>query len=329
MRKRIFFMLILCLIFLTACSADILPSTIRSDVYRTGQNAKTEIDFEVVDSDVYTPQYSKEEIDTNNSFKVLSIFCDKDKNLVLANIYTTRTLSAMRKGLELSIFSPQKQKKLRDFGLFCIFPDDIHINSIEIEGNCAKVDLNQKFFQKKYSNFYIKAITFFITSVNGIIKEVCFYKDGTIYNKTPLLRRQDDQLILFVPQRVEGNVFLVPKWINISQTYRNAPLTFALGQLIKSLSYRFSKLNGLKLNNVNLKEKTLYLDLSSQILNLKGSSEVDTILASICFTAKEIDNSIRYIKLSVKGKEGYLDQYDLKDKIDVSQFELNPINLKL
>jgi len=322
-------MLILCLIFLTACRADILSSTIRSDVYQNDQSAETEINFEVVDSDVYTPQYSKEEIDTNNSFKVLSIFCDKDKNLVLANIYTTRTLSVMRKGLEFSIFSPQKQKKLRDFGLFCIFPNDIHINFIEIEGNCAKVDLNQKFFQKKYKNFYIKAITFFITSVNGIIKEVYFYKDGTIYNKTPLLRRQNDQLILFVPQKVEDNIFLVPKWISVSQKYKNTPLTFALGQLIKSLSYRFSKLNGLKLNNVDLKEKTLYLDLSSQILNLKGSSEVDTILASICFTAKEIDNSIRYIKLSVKGKEGYLDQYDLKDKIDVNQFELNPINLKL
>ncbi|AZT90943.1 hypothetical protein ELD05_09980 [Caldicellulosiruptor changbaiensis] len=328
MRKRIFFTLMLCLIFLTACRADILPSTVQSNVYQNGQSAKTEINFEVVDSDVYTPQYSKEQIDINNSFKVLSIFCEKDKNLVLANIYTTKTLSVMRKGLELSVFSPERQRKLRSFGLFCIFPDDVQINSIEIEGSCAKIDLNQRFFQKKYCNFYIKAITFFITSVDDI-KEVYFYKDGTVYNKTPFLRRQDDQLILFVPHRVEGNVFLVPKWINISQTYRNAPLTFALGQLIKSLSYRFSKLNGLKLNNVNLKEKTLYLDLSSQILNLKGSSEVDTILASICFTAKEIDNSIRYIKLSVKGKEGYLDQYDLKDKIDVSQFELNPINLKL
>jgi|GEM_PF-1421483 len=328
MRKRIFFVLTLCLIFLVSCRANILPSTVRSNVYQNGQSAKTEVNFEVVDSDVYTPQYSKEQIDINNSFKVLSIFCDKDKNLVLANIYTTKTLSVMRKGLELSVFSPQRQKKLRDFGLFCIFPDDVQVNSIEVEGSCAKIDLNQKFFQKKYCNFYIKAITFFITSFDDI-KEVYYYKDGTVYNKAPFLRRQNDQLILFVPQRVEGNVFLVPKWINISQTYKNTPLTFALRQLIKSLSYRFSKLNGLKLNNVNLKEKTLYIDLSSQILNLKGSYEVDTILASICFTAKEIDNSIRYIKLSIEGKEGYLDQYDLKDKIDVNQFELNPINLKL
>lgn len=328
MRKRIFFILILCLIFLTSCRANISPSTVQSNVYKNGQSAKTEINFEVVDSDVYTPQYSKEQIDSNNSFKILSIFCDKDKNFVLASIYTTKTLSVMKKGLELSVFSPERQGKLRSFGLFSIFPDDVQINSIEVEGSCAKIDLNQRFFQKKYCNFYIKAITFFITSFDDI-KEVYFYKDGTVYNKTPFLRRQNDQLILFVPQRVEDNVFLVPKWINISQTYRNTPLTFGLRQLIKSLSYRFSKLNGLKLNNVNLKEKTLYLDLSNQILNLKGSSELDTILASIYFTAKEIDNSIRYIKLSVEGKEEYLEKYDLKDKIDVSQFELNPIDLKL
>ncbi|WAM32234.1 GerMN domain-containing protein [Caldicellulosiruptor naganoensis] len=142
------------------------------------------------------------------------------------------------------------------------------------------------------------------------------------------MRRSHDQLILFVPQRVEDNIFLVPKWVGIPQNYKNTLLTFGLRQLIKSLSYRFSKLNGLKLNNVNLKEKTLYIDLSSQILNLKGSSEIDTILSSICFTAKEIDKSIRYIKLSVDGKEEYLDQYHLKDKIDVSQFVLKSYKSK-
>ncbi|WAM34484.1 hypothetical protein [Caldicellulosiruptor morganii] len=64
-------------------------------------------------------------------------------------------------------------------------------------------------------------------------------------------------------------------------------------------------------------------------MNNVSLKEVDTILSSICFTVKEIDRSIRYIKLSVNGKEEYLDQYHLKDKIDVNQFELNPANLKL
>ncbi|WAM32233.1 hypothetical protein [Caldicellulosiruptor naganoensis] len=82
----------------------------------------------------------------------------------------------MKKGLELSVFSPQRQRKLRNFGLFCIFPDDIEINSIKVEGDCAKIDLNSKFYQKKYLDFYVKAIAFFITSFDNIKRGLIFTK---------------------------------------------------------------------------------------------------------------------------------------------------------
>ncbi|ADQ41354.1 Lipoprotein LpqB, GerMN domain [Caldicellulosiruptor acetigenus I77R1B] len=327
MRKRIIFFAVLSfLIFLAGCSWESLSSTSQESTYanKTSQMDDS-IKFEVVESDVY---FSQQTGQSENLASIKTIFCDKNHNLVLTEVFSTKTLDVAKRGLELSIFSASRQHTLRSFGLFCIFPDSVKINFLKIENGAATIDLNSEFYKQKYLDFYIRAITFYLTSFENIDR-VYFYNEGKSYKNKAFERKKTGQVIIFVPQKILSEFFLVPKWIDIPGKFKNTPMTFAQKSLINSLSYRFSKLNGLKLNNVKLKENTLYIDLSKELLNLKGSSEVDIILSSICFTAREIDRMLKFLKLSVDGKEPYLDQYDLKENIDMDQFKLNSSKIRL
>uniref|UniRef100_A0A7C5V510 GerMN domain-containing protein n=1 Tax=Caldicellulosiruptor owensensis TaxID=55205 RepID=A0A7C5V510_9FIRM len=327
MRKRIIFFAVLSfLIFLTGCSWESLSSTSQENTY-ANKSTKTDngIKFEVVESDVY---FSQQTGQSKNLASVKTIFCDKNHNLVLTEVFSNKTLDIAKRGLELSIFSASRQRNLRTFGLFCIFPDSVKINFLKIEKNAATIDLSSEFYKQKYLDFYIKAITFYLTSFENIDR-VYFYNEGKSYTNKAFERKKAGQVIIFVPQKVLSEIFLVPKWIDIPDKFKNIPMTFAQKSLINSLSYRFSKLNGLKLNNVNLKEKTLYIDLSKELLNLKGTAQVDIVISSICFTAREIDKALKYLKISIDGKELYLDQYDLREKIDMDQFKFNSLKIRL
>lgn len=327
MRKRIIFFAVLSfLIFLAGCSWESLSYTSQESTYanKTSQMDDS-IKFEVVESDVY---FSQQTGQSENLESIKTIFCDKNHNLVLTEVFSTKTLDVAKRGLELSIFSASRQRNLRSFGLFCIFPDSVKINFLKIENGAATIDLNSEFYKQKYLVFYIRAITFYLTSFENIDR-VYFYNEGKSYTNKAFERKKAGQVIIFVPQKVLSEIFLVPKWIDIPEKFKSIPMTFAQKSLINSLSYRFSKLNGLKLNNVKLKENTLYIDLSKELLNLKGSSEVDIIISSICFTAREIDRTLKFLKLSVDGKEPYLDQYDLKENIDMDQFKLNSLKIRL
>ncbi len=327
MRKRIIFFAVLSfLIFLAGCSWESLSSTSQESTYanKTSQMDDS-IKFEVVESDVY---FSQQTGQSENLASIKTIFCDKNHNLVLTEVFSTKTLDVAKRGLELSIFSASRQHTLRSFGLFCIFPDSVKINFLKIESGAATIDLNSEFYKQKYLDFYIRAITFYLTSFENIDR-VYFYNEGKSYTNKAFEQKKAGQVIIFVPQKVLSEVFLVPKWIDIPEKFKSIPMTFAQKSLINSLSYRFSKLNGLKLNNVKLEEKTLYIDLSKELLNLKGNAEVDIVLSSICFTAKEIDKTLKFLKLSIDGREPYLDQYNLREKIDMDQFKLNSLKIRL
>lgn len=327
MRKRIIFFAVLSfLIFLAGCSWKNLSSTSQESNYTNKNNITGNgIKFEVVDSDAY---FFQQTVQNENFVSIKTVFCDKNHNLVLTEVLSNKTLDVARKGLELSIFSASRQRNLRSYGLFCIFPDSIKINSLKIENDTAAIDLNSEFYKQKYLDFYIKAITFYLTSFENIDR-VYFYNEGKRYINKAFERKEAGQIIIFVPQKVLTEIFLIPKWIDIPERFKNIPMTFAQKSLINSLSYRFSKLNGLKLNNVKIKENTLYIDLSKELLILKGSSQIDIILSSICFTAREIDKNLKYLKISIDGKEPYLDQYDLKEKIDMDQFKFNSLKIRL
>ncbi|BCS81676.1 GerMN domain-containing protein [Anaerocellum diazotrophicum] len=327
MRKRIiFFVMFSFLIFLAGCSWENLSSTSQESTY-ANKSTQTDdgIKFEVVESDVY---FSQQTGQSENLASIKTIFCDKNHNLVLTEVLSNKTLDVAKRGLELSIFSVSRQRTLRSFGLFCIFPDSVKINFLKIEKNAATIDLSSEFYKQKYLDFYIKAITFYLTSFENVDR-VYFYNEGKSYTNKAFERKKTGQVIIFVPQRVCSEIFLIPKWIDIPDKFKNIPMTFALKSLINSLSYRFSKLNGLKLNNVKLKENTLYIDLSKELLILKGSSQVDIVLSSICFTARELDKNLKYLKISIDGKEPYLDQYDLREKIYMDQFKLNSLKIRL
>lgn len=327
MRKRIIFLgMLVFLLFLSGCGLESLSSTSQKITYTdTTSQPEDSIRFEVVETDAYFYQQTGQDKDL---MSIKTIFCDRNHNLILTEVLSQRTLEVMKKGLELSIFSVSRQRILRNYGLFCIFPDNIKINLLKVENDAVIIDLNDEFYKQKYLDFYIKAITFYLTSFNNVSK-VYFYKEGKIYSNKAFERKEPGQVIVFVPQKVLKEVFLVPKWINIPERFRTVPLTFAQKSLVQSLSYRFSKLNGLKLNNVKLKDNTLYIDLSKEILNLKGSSEVDVVLSAICLSAKEVDKKIKFLKLTVDGKETYLDQYDLKESIDMDQFKFGSLKIKL
>ncbi|ADQ46663.1 Lipoprotein LpqB, GerMN domain [Caldicellulosiruptor kronotskyensis 2002] len=327
MRKRIIFFAVLSfLFFLAGCSWKSLFSTSQESNYNNDSSQTDDsIKFEIVESGAY---FSQQTGQSENLTSIKTILCDKKHNLVLIEVISTKTFDVAKRGLELSIFSASRQRNLRSFGLFCIFPDSIKINSLKIENGTATVDLNNEFFKQKYLDFYIKAITFYLTSFENIDR-VYFYNEGRRYINKAFERKKAGQVIIFVPQKVSTEIFLIPKWIDIPEKFKNIPMTFAQKSLINSLSYRFSKLNGLKLNNVKIKENTLYIDLSKELLNLKGSSQVDIILSSICFTAREIDKTLKYLKISIDGKEPYLDQYDLKENIDMDQFKYNSLKIRL
>lgn len=334
MRKSIFFiMLVFLFFFLNSCSMnESLKSSTKEDVYfKNGEERGSSIDFVIVDDDSYNLQAqdsAQAQNDKNKDFKILSIFCDKDKNIVPITIFTEKTISIAQVGLKVTIFSPQIQRKLRDYGLYCILPDDVKVNAISFDNGFAKIDLNEEFYKKKNLNFYLKAITFFLTSFNNV-KRVYFMMDGKPYLQSSIERKQKDEAVIFVPQNIEGNVLLIPKWVKIGNVKEDEYIFLSFKQLIESLSYRFSKLKGLKLNYARLKDSTLCIDLTQQLLNMKASAQVDIILQAICFTAREINDNIKQIKLSVNGSFLYLDQYDLNSPIDINQFELNVINIKL
>ncbi|MEZ0536757.1 GerMN domain-containing protein [Caldicellulosiruptoraceae bacterium PP1] len=319
-KRGLIILLIILQIFLYSCSID---NNILGKVKNNEKNKiEKNIEFQLVDQDIYNNLNDGKKQAYKNPFDILTVFVDKDGDLVPATITQEKTLFVATKGIELTKFNINLSFAIRKYGLNQILPQDIVLRGISYKEQYVKVDFSNNFYNNINTNLFLKAVTYLLTSYNNVQK-VIFLSEDKVLNQ--FYRKSNNEIIIYYPKLIDNRFFIIPKWVKIKYNNDNI-IKNILETFVNSISISIPLLKGLRVNKYKITDKSILIDFSKQIKDLKGEDMTTAFLESLVFTIKEIPN-IQYIKVLSNSQPFYLDQYDVS-KIDINTFKINKITIE-